>query len=57
MIYNPKGLDYEKLMDVKQKERTVTRYRPGKVMSNDAMQGLKAENGSLVPKALQDYLS
>jgi len=32
-IYNENGLDYEKLMEVKQKEGTVTKYNDGKVLS------------------------
>ena len=32
LIYNKKGLDYNKLMKVKKEKRTVTKYKPGVVM-------------------------
>ena len=55
VIYNPKGLDYEKLVKVKHEDRTVTRYKPGKMMPNNAMQGLKVD--ILVPAAVPDFVT
>jgi len=42
-------------MEVKQRERTVTRYKPGKAMPNNAMQGLNVD--ILVPAAVPDFIT
>ncbi len=55
MIYSPKGLDYEKLAETKRKERTVTRYKPGRIMPSDAMPGLDVD--IIVPAAVPDFIT
>tara|TARA_Y100000310_G_scaffold345665_1_gene467975 strand:+ start:30314 stop:31432 length:1119 start_codon:yes stop_codon:yes gene_type:complete len=43
LIYNKKGLDYNKLMKVKKEKRTVTKYKPGTVMSNKKITSLNVD--------------
>ncbi|PVX23548.1 MAG: Glu/Leu/Phe/Val dehydrogenase [Candidatus Bathyarchaeum sp.] len=54
-IYNPKGLDYEKLLDVKTKTGSVINYRPAKVLANKELFGLDVD--ILVPAALPDVIT
>ena len=49
-IYNPEGLNYEKLLDVKTKTGSVINYRPGKVLENKELFELAVD--ILVPAAL-----
>lgn len=49
-IYNPNGLNYEKLLDVKAKTGSVINYRPGKVLENRELLELTVD--ILVPAAL-----
>lgn len=54
VIYNEKGIDYEKLMKVKQKEGTVTKY-PGKVLPGHNIVGLDVD--VLITAAVPDLIS
>lgn len=49
-IYNPNGLNYEKLLDVKAKTGSVINYRPGKVLENRELLELNVD--ILVPAAI-----
>jgi glutamate dehydrogenase (NAD(P)+) len=49
-IYNPEGLNYEKLLDVKTKTGSVINYRPRKVLENKELFELAVD--ILVPAAL-----
>jgi glutamate dehydrogenase/leucine dehydrogenase len=49
-IYNPNGLNYEKLLNVKNKTGSVINYRPGKVLENRELFELTVD--ILVPAAL-----
>ncbi len=55
VIYNAEGLDYEKLMKVKEEEGSVTKYPDGEVKSNDALFELEVD--FLVPGALPDVIT
>ena len=48
-IYNEKGLDYEKLMEAKSKQGTVTAYKDGKVLKADELFELNVD--VLIPGA------
>jgi glutamate dehydrogenase/leucine dehydrogenase len=54
-IYNPEGLNYEKLLDVKTDTGSVINYRPGKVLENREIFELKVD--ILVPAALSDVIN
>ena len=54
-IYNPDGLNYEKLLGVKKKTGSVINYRPGKVLNNNDLFGLAVD--ILVPAALPDVIN
>jgi len=54
-IYNPGGLEYEKLAEVKEETRSVINYRPGKVLDNKEIFGLPVD--ILVPAALSDVIT
>lgn len=54
-IYDPKGLDYDKLMDVKQKQGTVTKYPGGKVLSDPELFELPVD--ILIPGARPDVIT
>ncbi len=54
-IYNPNGLDYEKLLDVKTKTGSVINYRPGKVLKNMELFELSVD--LLIPAALPDVIN
>lgn len=49
-IYNPEGLNYEELLDVKTKTGSIINYRPGKVLENNELFELTVD--ILVPAAL-----
>jgi len=53
-IYNPEGLEYEKLYKVKGETRSVINYRPGKVLDNKEIFELPVD--ILVPAALPDVI-
>ncbi|MCJ7721396.1 Glu/Leu/Phe/Val dehydrogenase, partial [Candidatus Bathyarchaeota archaeon] len=54
-IYNPGGLDYEKLLDVKTETGSVINYRLGKVLENRELFKLTVD--ILVPAALPDVIN
>ena len=54
VIYNEKGIDYEKLMKVKEKEGTVTKY-PGKVLHGKDILSLNVD--VLITAAIPDLIS
>ncbi len=54
-IYNPEGLNYEKLLDVKTETGSVINYRPGKVLENKELFELAVD--ILVPAALPDVIN
>ena len=54
-IYNPDGLNYEKLLDVKTETGSVVNYRPGKVLENKELFELTVD--ILVPAALPDVIT
>jgi glutamate dehydrogenase/leucine dehydrogenase len=54
-IYNPEGLEYKKLLDVKGETRSVINYRPGKVVDNREIFELPVD--ILVPAALSDVIT
>jgi len=54
-IYNPDGLDYEKLLDVKTETGSVINYRLGKVLENRELFELTVD--ILVPAALPDVIN
>ncbi len=53
-IYNPEGLEYEKLAKVKSETHSVTNYRPGKVLDNKEVFELPVD--ILIPAALPDVI-
>jgi len=53
-IYNPDGIDYEKLLDVKTKTGSVINYRPGKVLEHKELFELPVD--ILIPAALPDVI-
>ena len=55
VIYNPEGLDIEKLIEVKKREGSVVSYRPGRVLPNREIIGLDVD--VLVPAAVPDLIS
>jgi glutamate dehydrogenase (NAD(P)+) len=54
-IYNPGGLDYKKLLDVKKKTGSVINYRPGKILKNMELFELSVD--ILIPAALPDVIN
>jgi glutamate dehydrogenase (NAD(P)+) len=54
-IYNPDGLNYEKLSKVKRETRSVINYRPGKVLENKELFELPVD--ILIPAALPDVIT
>ena len=54
-IYNPDGLDYEKLLDVKTKTGSVVNYRPGIILENKELFKLSVD--ILIPAALPDVIT
>jgi len=53
-IYNPEGLEYEKLYKVKKETGSVINYRPGKVLDNKEIFELPVD--ILIPAALPDVI-
>jgi len=53
-IYNPEGLDFDKLSRVKKQTRAVTNYKPGKVLPCQEIIGLPVD--ILVPAAIPDLI-
>jgi glutamate dehydrogenase (NAD(P)+) len=53
-VYNPDGLEYEKLYQVKKETRSVINYRPGKVLDNKEIFELPVD--ILIPAALSDVI-
>jgi glutamate dehydrogenase (NAD(P)+) len=54
-IYNPEGLTYEKLLDVKKQTGSVINYRPGKVLENKKLFELPVD--IIVPAAIPDVIN
>jgi len=54
-VYNQKGLKYEKLTRIKRETRTVTNYRPGKVLKKEEIFELPVD--ILIPAALPDVIT
>jgi glutamate dehydrogenase/leucine dehydrogenase len=54
-IYNPDGLDYEKLKKVKEETRSVINYEPGQVLEHEELFELPVE--ILVPASVPDVLN
>jgi glutamate dehydrogenase (NAD(P)+) len=54
-VYNPDGLDYEKLLGAKTKTGSVINYRPGKVLKNMELFELSVD--LLIPAALPDVIN
>ena len=55
VIYNPNGLDYEKLMKVKSEQRTVTKYGDGEVLPAEKLFELDVD--ILVPGARPNVIT
>lgn len=54
-IYNPKGLDFKKLAKVKKEQRTVTNYKPGKVLPCEKLFELPVD--VLIPAAIPNSIN
>jgi glutamate dehydrogenase/leucine dehydrogenase len=54
MIHNPKGLDVKRLIQIKKSGKSVTSYRPGRVLPNREIIRVKAD--VLVPAAVPDLI-
>lgn len=54
-IYNPEGLEYEKLSKIKRETRSVVNYRPGRVLDNKEIFELPVD--ILIPAALSDVIT
>ncbi|MBI4020101.1 MAG: Glu/Leu/Phe/Val dehydrogenase [Candidatus Aenigmarchaeota archaeon] len=54
-IYNPEGLDYSRLMEVKQREGTVAKYQPGEVLPSGKVFELPVD--ILVPAAIPNSIN
>ena len=54
-VFNPDGLDYEKLLDAKTKTGSVINYRPGKILKNMELFELSVD--LLIPAALPDVIN
>jgi glutamate dehydrogenase (NAD(P)+) len=54
-IYNPDGLDFEKMSQVKKETHSVINYRPGKVLENKELFELPVD--ILIPAALPDVIT
>lgn len=55
VIYNPDGLDFAKLSDVKKQTGSVTNYKPGEILENKKIFGLPVD--ILIPAALPDVIN
>jgi glutamate dehydrogenase/leucine dehydrogenase len=54
-IYNPEGIEYEKVLDVKTETGSVINYRPSKILENKELFELPVD--ILVPAALPDVIT
>ena len=54
-VYNPDGLDYEKLKKVKEETRSVINYKPGQVLSHEKLFELPVE--ILIPASVPDVIN
>jgi glutamate dehydrogenase (NAD(P)+) len=54
-IYNPDGLDFSRLSEVKRQTKSVINYKPGEVLSNDKIFELPVD--VLMPAALSDVIT
>jgi glutamate dehydrogenase (NAD(P)+) len=54
-IYNPDGLDYKEMSQIKKKTHSVINYRPGKVLENKELFELPVD--ILIPAALPDVIT
>ncbi|MEM3550616.1 MAG: Glu/Leu/Phe/Val dehydrogenase [Candidatus Bathyarchaeia archaeon] len=54
-IYNPEGLDYEKMKRIKADTKSVINYEPGKILKNEELFELPVE--VLVPASIPDVIN
>lgn len=54
-IYNPEGLEYEKLLKVKEETGSIVNYRPGKALGNEEIFELQVD--ILIPAAISDVIT
>lgn len=54
-IYNPEGLEYNKLMEVKSQQGTVTKYQPGEVLPSEKVFELPVD--ILIPAAVPNSIN
>jgi glutamate dehydrogenase/leucine dehydrogenase len=54
-IYNPDGLDFKKLAEVKKEQGTVINYRPGGILPGEKLFGLPAD--VLIPAAMPNSIN
>ncbi len=54
-VYNPEGLEYGELSEIKRETRSVINYRPGKVLDNKEIFELSVD--VLIPAALSDVIT
>jgi len=54
-IYNPNGLDYEKLGKIKKETQSVTNYKPGQILSHKELFELPVD--VLVPASIPDVIN
>jgi glutamate dehydrogenase/leucine dehydrogenase len=54
-LYNPDGIDFEKLFKVKKESGSVINYDPGEVLSNEKIFGLPVD--VLIPAAVPDVIT
>ncbi|UCD26194.1 MAG: Glu/Leu/Phe/Val dehydrogenase [Candidatus Bathyarchaeota archaeon] len=55
VIYNPKGLEYERLSKIKKETRSVVNYTPGKVLGNEEIFALPVD--IVIPAALPNVIT
>jgi glutamate dehydrogenase/leucine dehydrogenase len=54
-VYNKNGLDFKKLLEVKEKTGTIINYKPGKVLKNEELFELPVD--VLIPAAIPDVIT
>jgi glutamate dehydrogenase (NAD(P)+) len=54
-VYNPEGLEYGELSEIKRETRSVINYKPGKVLDNEELFELSVD--VLIPAALSDVIT
>jgi len=54
-VYNKDGLDFKKLLEVKEKTGTIINYKPGKVLKNEELFELPVD--VLIPAAIPDVIT